>query len=84
MQRLKNKELDPSKPHFSNVQLTSCSSSNKKSVKAANEILMTKSDVIRKIRAEELKSPEARENAWFVVRGEVYIYIYFDFYLGAR
>ena len=70
MQRLKDKGMDPSKPHFSDVQLTSSYPK-----KAANEISMTKPDVVRKIRAEELESPEARENAWFVVRGEVYIII---------
>lgn len=64
MQRLKDRELDP---HFSDVQLTSSYPK-----KAANEISMTKPDVVRKIRAEELESPEARENAWFVVRGEIY------------
>jgi nitrate reductase (NAD(P)H) len=75
MQRLKDKELDPSKPHLSDVQPISSYSK-----KAANEISMTKPDVVRKIRVEELKSPKARENAWFVVRGEVYnIIIYFLF-----
>ena len=51
MQRLKDKELDLSKPHFSDVQLTSSYPK-----KEANEISMTKPDVVRKIRAEGLES----------------------------
>ena len=67
MQRLKDKELDPSKLHFSDVLLTSSYPK-----KAANEISMTKPVVVRKIRAEELESPEARKNA--VVCGMAGIY----------
>jgi len=70
MQRLKDKEHDPSKPHFSNVPLTSSDSSNKP-VKGTNEVSMTKPGVVRKISVEELQSPEARQDAWFVVRKEV-------------
>ncbi|KAF8805919.1 nitrate reductase [Phlegmacium glaucopus] len=67
MQRLKDKEQDPSKPQFSDVALRSYP--NKRPVK---EVPMTKPHVIRKITVEDLKSLEAKENAWFVVRGEVY------------
>jgi nitrate reductase (NAD(P)H) len=70
MQRLKDKEIDPSKPQFSDAHPTSSYSNT---VKAISEISMTKPGVIRKIRAEELKSSEARENAWFVVRGKICI-----------
>lgn len=75
MQRLKDMELNPSKPYFSDVPLAS-SDSNKKTAVKANEVSMIKPDVDRKITAEDLKSPEAKENAWFVVRGEVYNHIH--------
>ena len=56
-----------------------------KSMKAANEIWMTKPDVVHKIRVETLKSwshqkPEKKLGSLYV--GEVYIIIYFLFLPG--
>jgi nitrate reductase (NAD(P)H) len=67
MQRLKDEGLDPSKADFS----VKASSPNRNMQPEVLEIQMTKPGVNRKISIAELKSPEAKENAWFVVRGEV-------------
>ncbi|KDR71724.1 hypothetical protein GALMADRAFT_229269 [Galerina marginata CBS 339.88] len=71
MQRLKDEGLDPSKPDFS---FGSVGATKTDVVRAApsSEIVMTKPGIARKISAAELASTEAKEEAWFVVRGEVY------------
>ncbi|KIM37539.1 hypothetical protein M413DRAFT_13248 [Hebeloma cylindrosporum] len=70
MQRLKDEGLDPAKPNFSADSAKP--STPKKELSKPAEIIMTKEGVDRKISIEELASPVAKEQAWFVVRGEVY------------
>ncbi|KAF9480637.1 nitrate reductase [Pholiota conissans] len=69
MQRLKDDGLDPSKPDFS-LKSTGSAKTNV-SVAASSEVVMTNPSIMRKISAAELDSMEAKEEAWFVVRGEV-------------
>jgi len=69
MQRLKDEGLDPTKPNFS-TDPASLSTSKVEIPKQA-ETVMTKQGVDRKISIVELESSEAKEQAWFVVRGEV-------------
>lgn len=69
MQRLKDQGLDPTKPEF--LAITSSSSSANPGKAQAQEIQMTKPGVDRKISIAELNSAQAKEEAWFVVQGEV-------------
>jgi nitrate reductase (NAD(P)H) len=70
MQRLKDEGLDPTKPIFSTDSTTR--STSKAAISKPAETVMTKPGVDRKITVAELESSEAKEQAWFVVRGEVY------------
>jgi nitrate reductase (NAD(P)H) len=69
MQRLKDEGLDPAKPNFSTDPATP--STSKVEISKPAETVMTKQGVDRKITVAELESSEAKEQAWFVVRGEV-------------
>ncbi|KDR71730.1 hypothetical protein GALMADRAFT_74808, partial [Galerina marginata CBS 339.88] len=71
MQRLKDEGLDPSKPNFS-FGLNGSTKPDVVRVSPSSEVPMTKPGIARKISAAELASMEAKEEAWFVVRGEVY------------
>jgi len=70
MQRLKDEGLDPTRPNFSTD--STAKSSSKAEIPKPAETVMTKPGVDRKITPAELESEEAKEQAWFVVRGEVY------------
>lgn len=69
MQRLKDEGLDPAKPNFSTDSAPP--STSKVEIPKPAETVMTKHGVNRKITITELESIEAKEQAWFVVRGEV-------------
>lgn len=69
MQRLKDEGFDPAKPNFSNTASPNVNVAKPKP--QAQEIQMTKPGVDRKISIAELSSSQAKEEAWFVVRGEV-------------
>jgi len=69
MQRLKEEGLDPTRPNFSTD--STARSTSKAKVPKPTETVMTKQGVDRKITPAELESAEAKEQAWFVVRGEV-------------
>ncbi|KAG6895362.1 hypothetical protein C0992_001652 [Termitomyces sp. T32_za158] len=71
MQRLKDKGKDPSKPIFSTSvsdtpELDTCP------LAAPPAVSMTRSEVKRKISADELRAHANSTNPWFVVHGEVY------------
>ena len=69
MERLKDEGQDPTRPSLSTAATTSLTS--KAGISKPAETVMTKQGVDRKITVAELESSEAKEQAWFVVRGEV-------------
>jgi nitrate reductase (NAD(P)H) len=69
MQRLKDEGLNPAKPNFSTDPASR--STSKVEISKPAETVMTKQGVDRKITIAELEASEAKEQAWFVVRGEV-------------
>lgn len=72
MQRLKDEGIDPSNPDFLFDPTASTKPDDVRKVAVLpTEILMTKPGIARKIGAAELASTEAKDEAWFVVRGEV-------------
>lgn len=71
MRRLKDDGLDPSKPKFF-MRQESGIYSIAKGIEQAPDVIMTKPNIKRKIRMEDLTTAEAKQKAWFVVRGEVY------------
>lgn len=74
MQRLKDAGLDPSNPNFSADPSAPGQTDVMDGLKAeAQAVQMTKPYNKSKISITELGSPEAKEHAWFVVRGEVYM-----------
>ncbi|KAH9478951.1 Nitrate reductase [NADPH] [Psilocybe cubensis] len=72
IQRLKDAGLDPTKPDFSSPS-NSSSSPDAVKINPPDQIRMTNPSTTRKISQSELESDEAKREAWFVVRGEVYI-----------
>ncbi|KXN90611.1 Nitrate reductase [NADPH], partial [Leucoagaricus sp. SymC.cos] len=70
MQRLKDEGLDPAKPDFSASASPTIPAA--RTLVKVDEVQMIRPDVNRKISIAELESAEAKEDAWFVVRGEVY------------
>ncbi|PPQ70964.1 hypothetical protein CVT25_012099 [Psilocybe cyanescens] len=72
MQRLKDEGLDPSKPDFSSHSRRP-DTANSIHAKPPDKISMIRPDITKKIGQAELESDKAKEEAWFVVCGEVYI-----------
>lgn len=77
MQRLKDEGLDPSKPELS---FAATSKGNETSLpkQEKKKVVMTKPGVSRKITSVELASKEAKDEAWFVVAGEVKMIFFID------
>ncbi|KAF8887006.1 nitrate reductase [Gymnopilus junonius] len=73
MQRLKDEGCDPSNPDFDSDVIGATKPCNAQRAAASpSDVLMTKPGITRKISAAELASAEAKKEAWFIVRGEVY------------
>lgn len=70
MQRLKDEGLDPSKPDFSSHSRRP-DTANFIHAKPPDKISMIRPDITKKIGQAELESDKAKEEAWFVVCGEV-------------
>ena len=70
MQRLKDDGLDPSKPKFSMRQQSGINTIAK-GIEQSQDVIMTKPNIKRNLRMEDLTTAEAKAKAWFVVRGEV-------------
>ena len=74
MQISKDDGLDLSKPKFYMRQQSGVNPIAK-GIEKVPDVIITKSNIKRKLRIEDLRTAEAKAKAWFVVRGEVSAYL---------
>ena len=72
MQRLKDEGLDPATPdNWTNASTPNKENDIRADIRSSKEVLMTRPGISRRITTSDMASVLAREQAWFVVQGEV-------------